>query len=155
MGHHVTGLIAHRETFEKLGSPLSAQPHFALQGGFGFLPLDYENLDDVVGFDAGEAVGKFEYLTPSLIDLLRSASKFGQLAYVETDYHGGIGGQGAAVFQDGEVVLGPLSAEGGAINEALALLGMSLQQGSIDGFAAIGFDRHRDNGGYRDGDASA
>lgn len=74
MGHHVTGLIARRETFVKLGGALSGQPHFALKEDFGFLPLDHENLDDLVGLDTGDAFGKFEYLTPDLIDLLREAS---------------------------------------------------------------------------------
>lgn|SRR5262245_28953220 len=155
MGHHITGLIARRETFAKLGSPLSEQPHFALNGGFGFLPLDHQNLDNVVGLDAGEAVGKFEYLSPNLIDLLRSASNFAPFAYVETEYFGGMGGQGAAVFRDGAIALGPLSAERDAINEALALLGVSVSPGSFDAFETIGLDRHRCNGDYREEGASA
>lgn len=149
MGHHVTGLIARRDAFGTLDGALGAQPHFALKGDFGFLPLDYENLDDVVGVDTGKAVEKFEYLTPNLIDLLRSASKFAEFAYVETDYHGGTGGQGAAVFRKGDIVFGPASAEN-AINEALALLGVLVQPGSHDAFASVGLDRHRDNGDYRE-----
>ena len=150
MGHHVTGLIARRETFAKLGGALSGQPHFALKEDFGFLPLDHDNLDDLVGLDTGDAFGKFEYLTPTLIDLLREASKLAAFAYIETDYFGGIGVQGAAVFSDGEIVFGPANAESGAINEALALLGVIVRPGAHDAFAAIGLHRLRDNGDYRD-----
>ncbi|MFT3728358.1 MAG: hypothetical protein QM759_11095 [Terricaulis sp.] len=150
MGHHVTGLITRCGAFGKLEGALGKQPHYALNDGFGFLPLDYKNLDDVVGLHAGNTVEKFEYLTPVLIDLLRAASTVGPLAYVETNYFGGIGGQSAVAFRDGAVVFGPLSAEGDAINQALALLGVSVRPGSFDAFAAVGLDRRRYNEDYRD-----
>ncbi len=155
MGHHVTGLIARRDTLAKLSGPLKGQPHFELEEGFGFLPLDYENLDDVVGLYAGDAIGKFEYLSPKLIELLENASQNCALAYIETDYHGGTGGQSAAVFRNGKVVYGPISAERNAINEALGVLGVQANPGEFDRFETIGLQRHRHNEDYRDAAESA
>lgn len=133
--------------------PLSEQPHFALEAGFEFLPLDDENLDDVVGVQAGESLGAFTYLTPILISLLRTASKMGSIAYVETDYFGGTGRQGAIVFSKGDVTLGPLTGESGAINEALTVLGAPARSERQDAFATIGLDRHRFNEDYREEEA--
>ncbi|MEZ5955214.1 MAG: hypothetical protein R3C13_13030 [Hyphomonas sp.] len=155
MGHHITGLAASRETFAMLGSLLSRQPHFALRENFGFLPLDDENLDDVVGLDTGNTLGGFKYLTQNLVDLLREASRSAAFAYIETNYFGGVGVQGAAVFREGEIVYGPVCAERGTINGALVLLGVPVQPGTSDAFAAIGLDRLRYNDDYREETSSA
>ena len=63
---------------------------------------------------------------------------------------GGSGGQGAVVVQDGEVVFGPLFAEHGVINAALALLGASKSPDRFDAFETIGLDRYRCNDDYRE-----
>jgi hypothetical protein len=60
-------------------------------------------------------------------DELRLASRQGMLMYFETDYFGGLGCQGAAVFQHGELIFGPQSAKTGAINQGLKLLGIRIK----------------------------
>lgn len=151
----VTGLIGRGDTLMRLGGTLAGQPYFSLSRGFAFLPLDDENLEKVVGPTDDEPIGTWQYLTPSLIDLLRTASKIGGLAYVETEYFGGIGGQGAAVFLAGEITFDPQCAEQGVINKALALLGVSSHPECVDAFEAIGLDRHRSNDDFRKGGTSA
>jgi hypothetical protein len=66
------------------------------------------------------------------------------LMYFETDYFGGLGCQGAAVFQHGELIFGPQSAKTGAINQGLKLLGIRIKPPAQDEFETIGLDRHRD-----------
>jgi hypothetical protein len=155
MGHHITGLIASQTTLAGLDAPFAKQPRFALAEGLGFLPLDYENLDDVVGHYAGGAVGKFENLTPKLIALLEKTSESCVLAYVETEYFGGTGGQSAVVFRQGKIVFGPTSAEGGVINEALGLLGVQASPDHFDAFESVGLQRHRSNEDWREAAESA
>ena len=149
MGHHITGLIARRETLAKLDGPLGGQPHFLLEAGFGFCPLDIDNLDNVVGLQVGDVIGEFFYLSPKLIDLLRSASKSEPMAYVETEYHGSEGGQGAIVVRDGDVIFGPLFEARDVINTALRLLGVSSSSNGVDAFDTVGLDRYRSNDDFR------
>ena len=63
--------------------------------------------------------------------------------YFETEYHGGHGGQGAAVFQNGELTFGPQWDELGPINHALMLLGVQIEPPAIDEFDTVGLCRHR------------
>jgi hypothetical protein len=57
---------------------------------------------------------------------------------------GGLGGQGAAVFKDGEVIFGPRWAKIGPINHALKLLGIGIEPPAYDGFETVGLHLHRD-----------
>jgi hypothetical protein len=137
MGHYITGLIARREVLGRLGGAFAVQPCFALEEDMAFMPLERENLDEVTGLHTENAMDEFYYLTDRLIELLRSASHAGETAYIETDYHGGYGGQGAAVLRDGEIIGAPEWGEGGAINRALAKLGVTPRPG-LDAFDTVG-----------------
>jgi hypothetical protein len=73
------------------------------------------------------------------------------LAYVEADYFGGVGTQGAAVWDSGRLAFGPVfigeavpvPASGTPISQALARLGVA-RGGHHDEFEAAGLDRERD-----------
>lgn len=75
--------------------------------------------------------------------MLIEASRGTSLVYFETEYFGGLGGQGAAVFADGALIYGPISAAIGPINEALALLGVAVTPPATDAFDAVGLGLHR------------
>lgn len=89
---------------------------------------------------------------PSGFDtMLAEWSMRAPVAYVEADFHGGIGKQFAAVWQGGELVLGPLldgedappaTVRRSAISQALHRLGARKYE-YIDEFDAIGLGRHR------------
>jgi hypothetical protein len=53
MGHYIKGLIARRETLRLLNAGFLHHPSFVLAEGLAFLPLDSENLDDLVGLGVG------------------------------------------------------------------------------------------------------
>ena len=83
-------------------------------------------------------------LTDSFRLFLRSLSIGGRLAYVETEYFGGAGGQGALVCRDGVETMPPLWRESGVINLALKEIGV--RRGILaDRFANIGLDHIRGN----------
>jgi len=151
MAHYVKGLIARRDTLRLLEDEFRGQPSFDLAAGFAFLPLDHENLDDILGLHEGKkTVGEFMYLTQYLAEHLCAASRSGELAYVETEYHGGIGGQGAAVFRDGSIVFGPEWRERDSINKALSEIGFLCRPDQVDEFAAIGLMKYRSNEDFRE-----
>ena len=75
---------------------------------------------------------------------LSQMSKTTPVAFVETDYFGGRGTQGATVYRDGKCVMDPVSGDQGQINAALRMLGVSAK-GCFDEFEAAGLVRHRNN----------
>jgi len=150
--HSISGLIAEAAVLDRIASRLALATPAMLSLGFGFLPLDNTNLDKVVGRKRGDPVEGFDYLTSGLIKVLRRSSRAGDFAYIETEYSGGAGTQGAAVFQSGALKFGPKRAEIGPINEALAMLGMTSGDPPDDAFERVGLGRHRSNGAIREAD---
>jgi hypothetical protein len=152
MGHHITGIIARSETLKGLEGRLSGQPSFALVQGFAFMPLDYENLDDITGIHQGKAISSFVYLTEPLLELLCVASRSTELAYIETEYFGGNGGQGAVLFLRSEMSFGPDWADDdiGPINKALSSMGVIPKPDERDAFEAVGLGSYRSNEAFRE-----
>jgi hypothetical protein len=82
---------------------------------------------------------------------LTAASQLGPIAYVEAEFFAGSGTQGAIVWADRQVILGPLTNQemeptppaGTPISQALRVLGVA-STGHIDEFAAVGLYAHRD-----------
>ena len=75
--------------------------------------------------------------------LAAATSKGGSLAYVETEYFGGTGGQAATAFVDGHEVVAPQSAKGaGPINQALRRIGVT-RTAADDEFDTIGLGERR------------
>ncbi|MEM8695864.1 MAG: hypothetical protein AAGE05_07550 [Pseudomonadota bacterium] len=144
MGHSISGVIAPKDTLAGLSGTFGTLRYAELEQGFAFLPLDDSDLGGIIDFDLADSIGRFGYLTPALLALLEKASTTGGLAYVETEYFGGMGNQGAAAFLDGSVALEP-EVGIGSINKALAVLGAKMTSGSFDLFDAIGLDRYRSN----------
>ncbi len=69
--------------------------------------------------------------------------KGGSLAYVETEYFGGTGGQAATAFVDGHEVVAPQTAKGsGPINQALRRIGV-VRTEADDEFDTIGLGERR------------
>jgi hypothetical protein len=95
----------------------------------------------------------FWKLSGPLRQVIASASHHGPVAYVETDYFGGAGGQAAAVWRGGTIWMERRSDGSGPINEALRLLGVRPTPGE-DEFDTLGLGRHRSNEDWLDGDSS-
>jgi hypothetical protein len=146
--HIVTGLIANPSVLDAFSRRHSLHQPVALRGELAMLPLrevDLHSFRDVPSH--GETKG-FEYLSKQLVEELRRSSCDGPLMYFETEYFGGLGTQGAAVFQDGEPIFGPMSAEIGPINHALQLLGVRVEPPARDEFETMGLGRHRNTEGW-------
>lgn len=157
MPHWVSGLIADYPALARIARAHSLALPARLEQGLGLLPLDDTNLPVLLGLedvrtdeiaeaeDDGEA---FEYLTPALITWCIEASRDARLLYFETQYFGGLGGQGAAVFDAGEAIFGPGMRQS-AISDALQFLGATAK-GRFDVFDGVGLGQCRSNDAWRD-----
>ena len=96
MAHEISGIVTSRRYEGEL-------PSCHLVDDFSFIPLN----SSTDGFE-GHAVSPFVELTEAIEQSAKELSADGACAYVETHYHGGMGGQMAVVWQDGQTVLGPL-----------------------------------------------
>lgn len=103
MGHHINALIGCREALapliSRLGSPDPTELDFQLL----LVPLDEQRLDELA-VSAEEPFAGFTYLTPRLAEALARANETRRFLYIETEYFGGMGGQGAALFEGGAMV---------------------------------------------------
>jgi hypothetical protein len=144
MGHSVTGLIAQEPLLRRFSERHRLHAPIKLLQGLAILPLRDDDLDAFIPAPQSGRAPDFIYLSEQLMAVLREASSEGTLLYFETDYFGGFGGQGAAVFQNGVCVLGPESAGIGPINRGLRWLGVRVQPPAPDEFETVGLHRHRD-----------
>ncbi|GMV30811.1 MAG: hypothetical protein AMXMBFR59_29360 [Rhodanobacteraceae bacterium] len=143
MAHFVTGLIARQAALKNVATTYRLPEPIPLTDVLSLIPLDPDALEALLPDEQHAFYDGFNYLSPALAQVLRRASDRCVLLYFETEYFGGMGTQGAAVFRDGEIVFGPQSAELGPINNALAVLGVRPQAPAIDEFETVGLQRHR------------
>ncbi|MBL8297036.1 MAG: hypothetical protein JNN30_01705 [Rhodanobacteraceae bacterium] len=142
MAHFVTGLIARHAALRNVATRYGLVTPIALTEVMSLLPLDADALERLQPEEQHEFYDGFNYLSLALARTLKFASDRCMLLYFETEYFGGMGTQGAAVFRDGEIVFGPQSAELGPINNALAVLGVRVQPPAVDEFETVGLQRH-------------
>lgn len=115
----------------------------ALPQGYCLIPVNDSFYLSVCGTQPPSVIENFEFLTPEFKAWLAQASEAQQIAYIETDYFGGEGGQGAVVFSEGNCTYGPVFAQDGPINEALRVLGVSVIGEAFDEFDALGLGQQR------------
>ncbi len=145
MGYHLQAIISAQSVLEAHGADFESAFVASLSHGLALIPVTDELLDEI---GASGDSGQFYKFTPAVSDWLRAISVSAPAAYVEADFFGGAGGQGAVVWARGEQALAPThSVE--AINIALRLLNIS--RGSAhDEFAAVGLPRHRHTNDWLD-----
>jgi hypothetical protein len=143
MAHFITGLVGEPTLLGKFAASTSLHKPCTLAQGFAFLPLRDEDIDDLINQPQTEFSEGFNYLSKQLSLVLAEVSEEGTFAYIETEYFGGDGAQGAVVFTHGAITFGPKSAEAGPINEALRMLGATVPAPYSDEFEAVGLQRHR------------
>lgn len=144
MGHYISGIVAKIESVREFASSAGLHAPALLTDGLGFLPLSDDHLDLLFPVQ-GPSDNAMTYLSAALKAVLSEMSEGGPVAYIETEYFGGQGAQGATVYDHGQCVFGPITNDAGPISEAMKLLGVSAAPGQHDEFEAVGFCRHRTN----------
>jgi hypothetical protein len=144
MTHIIEGLIVPTAIAETISVehavlvPLNA-------AGVAFIPMTDVLLDRLTArfpTSTAHAPTEFSKLSPSAVLWLEELSATGRVAYLETEYFGGVGAQAAAVWERGKVILGPRQGDVGPINDALRMLGIIRTQ-TQDEFDVAGLGRHR------------
>ena len=146
LGHYIQAIVAPESTARRLidrWPELSACTH---NGQHILFPIDAELIDAKIApiTTPQETDDTFMLLTVGLHRLLVDTSRGGILAYIETEYFGGQGGQGAMVIQDGQEIMPPEWSESDSINKALRLLGIGSTK-TEDEFLMLGLGMARNN----------
>lgn len=140
MGHMIAAFVAERPAAEAVARALGKAPVYRLRHNtFLVVPVTDDAFDAVFAAkgESEQVSPEFWRLTHALADLARECSANGAIAYVETDYFGGAGVQGAAAWRDGRVIVPPTTDEGGPINTALAAIDLVPANG-CDAFDTLG-----------------
>jgi hypothetical protein len=129
----------------------------SLRQEFALLPLTEELFDELAAMKGNQQEirdEQFFYLCSRTIEAGKLFSLQTPIAYVEMDYFGGVGTQGAVVWVSGELIFGPaVTAEQDAlvgnrsefaINAALRRIEVT-KGNCLDEFEAIGLDARRSN----------
>ncbi|MGW2305886.1 hypothetical protein [Streptomyces sp. NPDC001809] len=153
MSYDLKAVIAGRGLLEVLTGELPAARLVDLRHGLALLPMT-DALSDTLTDGSRARHSAFWSLPAGFDEALFEWSKRGSVAYVEAEYFGGVGEENAAVWRDGELVLGPLHlvegeptpAERTPVCQALRALGV--RAGEDDEFTAAGLGAHRNNDGW-------
>ncbi len=150
MGHSVHLIIGRGEAAAAFVRQWPGSRTVELRGGWLAIPVDQGLYDAIEARHPGAVRPSGLDVSPfGLSESLAAATaKGGGLAYIETDYFGGTGGQSATAFVDGQQVMAPQTARGGAgpINQALRRIGV--QRAEADEFDTIGLGERRSMDDY-------
>ncbi|MGW0991566.1 hypothetical protein ACWD46_36380 [Streptomyces sp. NPDC002486] len=151
MSYDLQAVIAAEEALHVVSRELTAARLAPIGQGLSMMPLTDALLETVADSSGVGALG-FRRLPGGFEQARARWSAGGPVAYVESEYFGGVGEQRAVVWDGGEVALGPLHVEegepfapvGSPVSQALRRLGAVARAGE-DEFSAVGLDRHRHN----------
>ncbi|WP_409235739.1 hypothetical protein [Streptomyces sp. PA5.6] len=154
MSYDLKAVIANSELLTTVTTPLPHARVTPLRHGLALMPVTEALLNALAPQPHVPRTG-FWSLTPRLAQHLTVWSAGGPVAYVESEYFGGIGEENAAVWRAGCIALGPLHlreddappAEGSAVCRALRELGLNAS-GTEDEFTIAGLGDHRDTEGW-------
>lgn len=145
MGHSVHLIIGKDASVAAFLQQWPAARAVDLRGGWQAIPVDEALYVAIEAKHSGATRPSGLDVSPLGLSeaLAEATAKGGGLAYVETEYFGGTGGQAATTFVDGHEVVAPQSAKGaGPINQALRRIGVTRSE-SNDEFDTIGLGERR------------
>lgn len=152
MGHSIQVIVAPIETALRLRQLWPELCAYTYDQRHIVFPIDADLIDAKIAPEETprQSDETFILLDTGLKRLLAMASVSGVLAYLETDYFGGHGGQGAVVFENGRERMPPEWAESDTINRALRLIGVRAST-SQDEFLVVGLGMVRNNDDFAGG----
>jgi hypothetical protein len=103
MPHCIQIIVAPAEFADSIRLRWSRLASLRRESGFGLFPVDYQLIDEKIAplMTPRATSNQFMFLTPAFEQYLGELSIGGRLAYLETEYWGGTGGQGAAAYENG------------------------------------------------------
>jgi hypothetical protein len=150
MGYRLEAIVARADLLHRVVVDLRHAHVAPLEQGFALVPVTESLADEAI--DAARGSGRSgrlperSYMYVGYVAAqLCEWSRHGPVGYVEADYFGGTGDQGACGWNGGDLAFEPLRQDRlpSPISQLLRWLGV--QQGDAhDEFEAVGLDRHRD-----------
>ncbi len=117
--HNIRGFIGKEDIINEFRESWIDLKSISLKQGLMMILLTDEFFDDVRElFDSKLDVdysSYFTYFTPAICKLLEQESKSGKLAYIETEYFGGVGSQSAILYEKGKIKIDATKTENVAI----------------------------------------
>lgn len=155
MGHHIEVLIAKFDLLQAEAKRFLATPIASIPQRLGVLTVERESIDPS-GVDE-EMVFEDWPLPCRLVAFAKEISLRTPVAYVATEYHGGVGSQRAVVWEAGDVIFGPACDDTDfsrirtwPINAALRLIGVK-RRWFRDEFDSINLGNYRENEAFHGG----
>ena len=108
MGHTLHAVIGPHTVIEKLWLETNV---IQLPQEFAMVPMTaalHDDIVELVDINKPDPYPDFERLSAGIAWLLEDRSRHGILAYIETDYFGGVGVQRAIAWQAGKIACGPI-----------------------------------------------
>lgn len=103
MGRQINALIGKERTLANLAAKFGMPEATKTVSDLWILPLDEQRID-ALAMSAEPSFDGFTYLRPQLANAIGKALGEGLALYIETAYFGGMGGQGAALFENGKLI---------------------------------------------------
>lgn len=108
MGHHIQAFIGREELLQEIAQHYSNAIVIQLPQRFGMLPITKQFYHGLTNPQHPlDTDNRFLYLGTKLHQIGKVFSVKAPLAYVETEYFGGTGVQGAVVWSNGQIIFGP------------------------------------------------
>lgn len=140
MGHHIHAIIGATAVVARAADlGLTSQP-IALDSGFAWVPVPDHEIDriaETTALPSSPWDDRFVHFGSVLPAIVAELSMHGPVAYVETEYFGGVGEQVATAFHHRVRIL-----ECGSVNEALRAIGVLAARGR-DEWDTLGLSGHR------------
>jgi hypothetical protein len=148
----IEAMVAPSSVARRVSAKLVSTRAVQLSSGYELVPLVPQTVQALSpGDDRVISLLVRSPLPERLTAVLRWASAYGPIAYIEADFVGGVGQQGGVLWEDGETVLGPIMAppepgppsglEDGPINLVLRRMGVRRSSPRVDEFATLGLGR--------------
>jgi len=149
MAHFVYAIVSPNDVAARIHEDWPQLKRYDAGGSHSIFPIESGIVSQRIGSaDANPQESEtFIYLTDDFQSVLQDLSQHGKLCYLETDYFGGEGGQGACVFEHGHALMEPTWAESNTINTALKILGVD-PVGDDDEFDTVGLCSVRKNADF-------
>lgn len=143
MGHNIQAFISKEKVISQMASDWLMEKK-TLKQGFAMIFLTNELFDNVTELDGLENQLDCEELrlfTTAIQHLMEKYTFRQEMAYIETDYFGGVGTQAGLLMRNQQIVIGPQKTAG-TINVLLKEMGVCREKGQ-DEFASLGLDKYR------------
>lgn len=145
MGHCIQAIIGKHAAIQNIADNWQYAQEIELPQGYGMVFWTNALLEDITElFDVPDEEFFYpilDYFTVAADQFLRQYSAHTKLAYVETDYCGGVGTQAGVLYENGCICMEPRSGEG-TINLLLKELGVWCVPDK-DAFDSLNLGRYR------------